>query len=280
VFLTVLGFGSGNLNDSMMEKITNKGNGNYFYIDRASEAKKVMAEQMTGTLVTVAKDVKIQVEFNPAKVASYRLIGYANRMLEREDFDDDTVDAGEIGAGHTVTALYEIVPVGVALDLTGGQDLEGLRYQRRLDEAADQDLEAKRQEQLAERGVEMVESNELLTVKLRYKQPDEDESALLQFPLVDPEDLAFGRRKLLNPSDDFHFASAVAAFGMRLRQSRYLDEDFGFDAIAEIAAAAIGKDRTGRRREFLDMIESAASLEPGAGDDVRRAVRERLEELR
>lgn len=274
VFLTVMGFGSGNLNDAMMEKITNKGNGNYFYIDRLAEGRKVLVEQMAGTLVTVAKDVKIQVDFNPAKVASYRLIGYANRMLNREDFDNDKVDAGEIGAGHTVTALYEVVPVGVAQELTGAQEVEGLKYQRRLDAAAEQDLEAKRQKELAERGVEMVESDELLTVKLRYKRPAEDESALLEFPFKDrgesDEDV----------SDDFRFASAVAAFGMRLRQSRYIDQQFSLEGIAEIAAGAKGEDPHGRRAEFVEIVKRAAAAEPGAKEDVRRAVQERLEELR
>jgi len=275
VFLTVLGFGSGNLNDAMMEKITNKGNGNYFYIDRLAEGRKVLVEQMAGTLVTVASDVKIQVDFNPAKVASYRLIGYANRMLNREDFDDDKVDAGEIGAGHTVTALYEVVPVGVAQELTGAQEVDGLKYQRRLDEAAKQDLQAKRQETLQDRGIELVESQELLTVKLRYKRPAEDESALLEFPLLDRDVDDDG-----NVSDDFRFASAVAAFGMRLRDSRYIDKNFSLEAIAEIADAAKGEDPGGRRAELVEMIIRAAAVEPGAGDDVRRSVQERLEKLR
>lgn len=275
VFLTVLGFGSGNLNDAMMEKITNKGNGNYFYIDRFEEGKKVLVEQMVGTLVTVAKDVKIQVDFNPAKVASYRLIGYANRMLNREDFDNDKVDAGEIGADHTVTALYEVVPVGVAQELTAAQQVEGLKYQRRLDAAAEQDLEAKRQQQLADRGVEMVDSDDLLTVKLRYKRPTQNESALLEFPLADR---AGGEDE--NVSDDFRFASAVAAFGMRLRESSYLDKQFSLEAIAELAAAAKGEDPSGRRAEFVEIVKRAAAVEPGAKEDVGRAVQERLEQLR
>ena len=282
VFLTVLGFGSGNLNDSMMEKITNKGNGNYFYIDGVPEAKKVLVEQMAGTLVTVAKDVKIQVDFNPGKVAAYRLIGYANRMLKREDFDNDKVDAGEIGAGHTVTALYEIVPVGVAMELTG-QDVEGLKYQKRLKAAAEQDLEAKRQKELADQGIEMSDSHEMLTVKLRYKQPTAKESALLEFPLVD-EDLIPGRKAALKAvSADFQFASAVAAFGMRVRNSQYISKDYSFAAIAELAAGVAEVDdenETKRRKEFVTMVEKAAGNEPSASDGVTRDVQERLKQLR
>ncbi len=232
-FLTVLGFGRGNLNDDMMEKISNIGNGNYYYIDTQREAEKVLVEQMGGTLMTIAKDVKIQIEFNPAQVAAYRLIGYENRMLAAEDFNDDTKDAGEIGAGHAVTALYEIIPEGedvaAALALPS---IDPLKYQRptELTEAAG--------------------GGEMLTLKLRYKEPDGDTSKLLEFPVAD-EDKPFGQA-----SGETKFAAAVASFGMLLRDSAYRG-DATYDAVLEIAGEGVGEDPQGRRTEFVDLVRLA-----------------------
>jgi Ca-activated chloride channel family protein len=233
VFLSVLGFGTGNLNDSTMEVLANKGNGNYAYIDSISEGRKVLVEQMGSTLFTIAKDVKIQVEFNPARVAGYRLIGYENRLLAKEDFNDDKKDAGEIGAGHTVTALYEIIPVGQAVP--GSPSVDPLKYQRPEQDSASA-------------------SNELLTVKLRYKAPDGDKSKLIEIPLKADEIPAFDAA-----SEDFRFASAVAAFGMKLRGS----PDAGkitWSEIQDIARGALGNDPGSYRAEFLTLIEKAKAL--------------------
>ncbi len=233
VFLSLLGFGRGNLNDSMMETISNKGNGNYAYIDRINEARKVLVEQMSGTLVAIAKDVKIQVEFNPAQVAAYRLIGYENRILAAEDFNDDKKDAGEIGAGHTVTALYEVVPAGQTVDVP---TVDPLRYQ----------VPARPRDEESARG-------ELLTLKLRYKAPDGDTSSLLEFPLVD-QGKPFGAA-----SPDFQFAAAVASFGMLLRDSQHKGLAT-YDAVLEIAESARGPDVHGYRTELLEMARRAQSL--------------------
>jgi len=189
VYLSVLGFGTGNIKDNNMERLADCGNGNYAYIDSLFEAKKVLVEEMGSTLVTVAEDVKLQVEFNPAKVNAYRLIGYENRMLEATDFNDDTKDAGEIGAGHTVVALYEIIP-------TGSQDEIVLKYQSANDDE----------------GREDILYNEYATVKIRYKEPGQDESQLKSY-VVDEEDFS------KNPSDDFVFASLAAEFAMILSDS-------------------------------------------------------------
>ena len=197
VFLTVLGFGEGNLQDATMERIADNGNGLYAYIDGLREARKVLVEQLTGSTITVAKDVKLQVEFNPATVANYRLIGYENRVMAAEDFRDDTKDAGEIGAGHSVTALYEIVPRGVA----PGRGAEPLKYQQQAEPPVLTDTDGE-------------PSDDLLTVKLRWKQPEGSVSSLKEFPLADRGG-AFE-----NASDDLRFASAVASFGMLLRDSK------------------------------------------------------------
>ena len=234
VFLSVLGFGTGNLNDSTMELLANKGNGNYAYIDSISEGRKVLVEQMGSTLFTIAKDVKIQVEFNPARVAGYRLIGYENRLLAKEDFNDDKKDAGEIGAGHTVTALYEIIPVGQAVP--GSPSVDPLKYQR------------------PEEGSASV-SNELLTVKLRYKAPDGDKSKLIEIPLKADEIPAFDAA-----SEDFRFASAVAAFGMKLRGSPDAGK-ISWSEIQDIARGALGNDPGSYRAEFLTLIEKAKAIE-------------------
>ena len=230
VFLSVLGFGRGNLNDAMMETISNKGNGNYAYIDGITEAQKVLVEQMGGTLVTIAKDVKIQVEFNPTQVEAYRLIGYENRILAAEDFNDDKKDAGEIGAGHTVTALYELVPAGGKVELP---DVDPLRYQTAPS--------ANQNEQV---------SDELLTLKLRYKQPDGDTSQLLEFPTTD------SGSPFAKATADFQFAAAVASFGMLLRGSAHQGIST-YDAVQEIAESAKGPDKHGYRAEFIEMVKRA-----------------------
>ncbi|MCG8450527.1 MAG: von Willebrand factor type A domain-containing protein [Pirellulales bacterium] len=233
VFLTVLGFGRGNLNDAMMEAISGKGNGNYHYIDNLTEARKVLVEEMAGTLVTIAKDVKIQIEFNPAQVAGYRLLGYENRMLRTEDFNDDRKDAGEIGAGHTVTALYEIVPAGKPVDTP---EVEPLKYQQT--------------EKPASGGAA---SDELLTLKVRYKQPDGDTSTKLEFPITDQGG------SFAEATGEFQFASAVASFGMLLRNSKY-QGNASYAAVLEIAEDGAKHDPHGYRAEFLQLVERARQL--------------------
>lgn len=231
-FLTVLGFGTGNLKDSKMEQIADHGNGSYAYIDSALEARKVLVGEMGGTLVTVAQDVKIQVEFNPARVAAYRLIGYENRLLANEDFDDDTKDAGEVGAGHSVTALYEIVPVGVESPVEL-RDPGELRYQQVPDTGPRAD------------------TDELLFVKLRYQEPGGSESRLLTHPV---------RQVVERPSEDFRFAAAVAAWGMLLRDSEHC-AGFGLGDVLTLAEGARGEDPDGYRAEFLELVAHARSLE-------------------
>ncbi|HLA85254.1 MAG TPA: YfbK domain-containing protein, partial [Thermoguttaceae bacterium] len=254
VFLSVLGFGRGNLNDSMMETIADKGNGNYAYLDTLGEARKVLVEQMGGTLVTIAKDVKIQIEFNPARVAAYRLIGYENRILAKEDFNDDKKDAGEVGAGHTVTALYEVVPVGVKVDTP---PVDPLKYQKPASSATlpvASPVEGR--EAITSSAADASPSDELLTVKLRYKEPDAEKSRRLEFPLVDRGE-SFARA-----DHDFQFAAAVAEFGMLLRGSKYKGTAT-YDAALETAAASKGPDPHGYRAEFLEMIRRAKAIAEG-----------------
>ena len=238
-FLTVLGVGTGNLQDAKMEKLADNGNGVYAYLDGLREARKVLVEQLTGSTITIAKDVKIQVEFNPARVASYRLIGYENRVMAAADFRDDRKDAGEIGAGHAVTALYEIVPAGAAAPAAGGP--EPLKYQSRPEAAA------------APAGPAAPVSGEMLTVKLRFKRPDGDTSTLLEAPLTDA-----GGGFAAAPAD-FRFAAAVAAFGMRLRGSSHAGTATLAD-VATIAGGALGPDAGGYRAEFLDLVRKAAAV--------------------
>src|SRR5215204_5313998 len=234
VFLSVLGFGTGNLNDSMMEKLADKGNGNYAYIDTEAEARKALGEQVAGTLATIAKDVKIQVEFNPRLVAGYRLIGYENRLLADKDFNDDTKDAGEIGAGHTVTALYEVVPAGQKLENPG---VDELKYSRPAEVA------------------QGANSSELLTVKLRYKEPEGDVSRPVNVGVPDRQ------ASYRNASDNFKFAAAVAEFGLLLRDSRYKGQS-SYASAAELARASAGADLSGRRAEFVGLVEAAGRLAP------------------
>ena len=233
VFLTVLGFGEGNLQDAKMERIADNGNGLYAYIDGLREARKVLVEQLTGSTITVAKDVKLQVEFNPATVANYRLIGYENRVMAAEDFRDDTKDAGEIGAGHSVTALYEIVPRGVA----PGRGAEPLKYQQQP-------------EPPVLKGADGEPSDDLLTVKLRWKQPEGSVSTLKEFSLADRGG-AFEEA-----SDDLRFASAVASFGMLLRGSKESGE-ITYKKVGQIAGEALGADPGSYRAEFTDLVRKA-----------------------
>ncbi|MBT3211509.1 MAG: VWA domain-containing protein [Planctomycetaceae bacterium] len=234
VFLTVLGFGEGNLQDAKMERVADNGNGLYAYIDGLREARKVLVEQLTGSTITVAKDVKLQVEFNPATVANYRLIGYENRVMAAEDFRDDTKDAGEIGAGHSVTALYEVVPRGVAL----GRGAEPLKYQQQP-------------EPPVLTGTDGEPSDDLLTVKLRWKQPDGSVSSLKEFPLADRGGV------FEEASENLRFASAVASFGMLLRGSK---ESGGmtYEKIGQIAGNSLGADPGGYRAEFTDLVRKAS----------------------
>ena len=233
VFLTVLGFGMGNYKDGTLVKLADKGNGNYGYVDNAVEAKKLLVDQLSGTLVTIAKDVKIQVEFNPAKVQSYRLIGYEKRLLAKEDFNNDKIDAGEIGAGHTVTALYEVVPVGMdSHEETPAVD--PLKYQ------------ARKESKLAKTD----NSPEMLTLKIRYKAPTADVSSKLEFPLVD------SGAGFAAASQDFKFSAAVASFGMMLRESPHKGA-VTFDSVLGWAEDGLGADAGGYRHEFMDLVKMA-----------------------
>jgi Ca-activated chloride channel family protein len=233
VFLTVLGYGMGNLKDDTLEMLASKGNGNYAYINDYSEARRVLVEQVSGTLATIAKDAKIQVEFNPARVSEYRLLGYENRMLAAKDFNDDTKDAGEIGAGHTVTALYQIVPKGVSI----GPGVDPLRY---------------RQEDKEEKVLPTPENaDELMFVKLRYKQPDGADSSLIEIPVS--SDTADAE----NVSSDFRFAAAVAGFGLLLRDSPHKGTAT-FDSIRELATSAVDSDHY--RETFLNLIVTAKTI--------------------
>ncbi|HEY3394301.1 MAG TPA: von Willebrand factor type A domain-containing protein, partial [Lacipirellulaceae bacterium] len=257
VFLSVLGFGRGNLNDAMMETISNRGNGNYHYVDNRTEARRVLVEEMTGTLVTIAKDVKIQVEFNPRQVAGYRLIGYENRMLRTEDFNDDTKDAGEIGAGHTVTALYEIVPAGKSVDVPPVDDL---KYQQpvgrtimSVEGGARADANGETDKIVRPTPEASDVRGELLTLKMRYKQPEGDTSRKLDWAVTD-DGKAFGQA-----STDFQFAAAVAGFGLLLRESQHKG-NLTYAAALELAQAGLGVDEQGYRAEFVEMIRRAKTL--------------------
>ncbi|HEU4694727.1 MAG TPA: VWA domain-containing protein [Vicinamibacterales bacterium] len=230
VFLSVLGVGTGNVKDSTMEKLADKGNGNYAYLDSLHEARRVLVAEAGATLVTVAKDVKIQVEFNPRAVGGYRLIGYENRALQHQDFNDDRKDAGEIGAGHSVTALYEIVPPGEPVD---GGTTAPLKYQDQPKPNA------------------ASTSNELMTVSLRYKQPDGDTSRLMSVAVRD------GGTEL---TGNLGFASAVAEFGMLLRKSEYKGQATWASA-QELARRFRGNDPDGYRAEFIRLVDLAASLD-------------------
>jgi Ca-activated chloride channel homolog len=244
VFLSVLGVGTDNLKDSTMQKLADKGNGNYAYLDSVDEARKVLVHQINGTLMTIAKDVKIQVEFNPARVASYRLIGYEKRLLRKEDFNNDKVDAGEIGAGHTVTALYEVVPAGsgVTDPAASVPPVDPLKYQSPA----------------ATTVMKTDGSAEMVTVKLRHKKPDGDVSELTEKSFTD------NGSKFENAAPDLKFAAAVAEFGMLLRDSQFKGKG-SFGAVLEWAQEGKGRDAAGYRAGFIELVRSAQSLKPREG---------------
>lgn len=233
VFLSILGYGMGNYKDSKMQTLAQAGNGNHAYIDNMQEANKVLVNEFGATMYTVAKDVKLQIEFNPSKVQAYRLIGYETRLLNKEDFNDDTKDAGEMGAGHTVTAFYEVVPVGVKSNMIGNVD--PLKYQSNdtKSNAANNN------------------STDLLTVKVRYKQPDGKTSKKMEIPLID--------KGANDVSNDFRFAASVAMFGQLLYGSQYKG-DASFDKVLALAKTGLGEDAQGYRREFVRLAETAKGL--------------------
>ena len=248
IFLTILGYGMGNYKDNKMQKLADKGNGNHAYIDNLNEARKVLVSEFGGTLFTIAKDVKLQVEFNPAKVQAYRLIGYENRMLNKEDFNNDKKDAGDLGSGHTVTALYEIIPVGVKSDFI--ENTDPLKYQS--------STEAKTSNNAA---------GELMTIKLRYKAPDSDRSRLMEHPVIDDH------ITLDNSSDNFRFAAAVAQFGMLLRQSEFMQQS-SYGNVLALANSAVADDKEGYRKEFIQLVQKANGIvkkqKPGEEESVGR----------
>ena len=230
--LSTLGFGTGNYNDHLAEQLANKGNGMHAYIDTLNEANKVLVKQLSSTLLTIAKDVKIQLEFNPAVVSEYRLVGYENRLLRREDFNNDKIDAGEIGAGHTVTALYEITLAG-----SGGERIEPLRYG-------------------GNRSTKRKHGNELALLRLRYKQPGSDTSQLIEVPVYRKAI----KTRLDQTTDRYRFAAAVAGFGQQLRGGEYL-EDFDYDAVLQLARSSRGSDPNGYRGEFIQLVQLAQSVD-------------------
>jgi len=233
VFLTALGYGMGNYKDSKMQVLADKGNGNHAYIDNFMEAKKVLVTEFGGTLFTIAKDVKLQVEFNPANVQSYRLIGYEKRLLNKEDFNNDKKDAGELGSGHTVTALYEIIPAGAENEFN--ENVDPLKYQQK------------------EKKTSSIAGNELMTIKFRYKQPDGNTSKLLEHA-VKTTDVAIS-----NTSTNFRFAAAVAEFGMLLRNSEFKEQS-SYGNAWKLAKNAMGDDTEGYRAEFLKLLKNAQSI--------------------
>ncbi|MFT6319972.1 MAG: Ca-activated chloride channel family protein [Granulosicoccus sp.] len=230
VSLSILGFGMGNYKDGRMEQLADNGNGNYAYIDNFEEAKKVFVQEMGGTLHTIAKDVKLQIEFNPAHVKEYRLVGYENRKLKNEDFNNDKKDAGDLGAGHTVTAIYEIIPTGA--ETTSANKVDALKYQNRS---------VKRWAKV---------DPDWMTIKLRYKKPNEDVSKLLEVTAKD------NGISLQATSNNFRYSAAVASFAMTLRDSKFKG-NATYDNISEMAQGALGKDEHGYRKEFLDLIQKA-----------------------
>lgn len=234
IYLSVLGYGMGNYKDDKMQTLAQAGNGNHAYIDNLQEANRVLVNEFGSTMYAVAKDVKLQIEFNPAKVQAYRLIGYETRLLNNEDFNDDTVDAGEMGAGHTVTAFYEIVPVGVESNVYSSGDIDSLKYQKPKDSEVD-----------------MINSPDMLLVKLRYKPIDSDISNKVEQSVVDEGSY--------NVSQDFRFASSVAMMGILLRDSKY-KADASYDKLIEQANQGLNNDALGYRREFIRIAQTAKGL--------------------
>lgn len=239
IALSTLGFGSGNINDHLLEQLADEGNGNYAYIDKLSEAQKVLSDELSATLLTIAKDVKIQIEFNPATVSEYRLIGYENRALSEQDFNNDQVDAGEIGAGHRVTALYEISLVG-----GNGDRLPARRYPSNTITGS------------AKRAISAPFGQELAHLRIRYKLPHESASRLIESPVMNSGINARG-------GDNFNFAAAVAAFAQKLRGGKYLN-GYSYSDIAQLAAGARGKDEQGYRSEFMQLVNLAGTLDQNA----------------
>ncbi len=233
VFLTVLGYGMGNYKDDRMQVLAEKGNGNYAYIDNLQEANKVLVNEFGGTLFTVAKDVKLQIEFNPVKVQAYRLIGYESRLLNSEDFNNDAKDAGEMGAGHTVTAFYEIIPAGIESSFT--TTIDPLKYQQPAQQES----------------IRLTGSPELMTIKLRYKDPDGEVSRKIELPVID--------NKTTSVSSDFRFAAAVALYGQLLRNSEFT-RGSNYNEVLELARKSTGADPYGYRREFIRMVEAVNNL--------------------
>ncbi|PIR37219.1 MAG: hypothetical protein COV35_10695 [Alphaproteobacteria bacterium CG11_big_fil_rev_8_21_14_0_20_39_49] len=239
VFLSILGFGQGNYNDALMQTLAQNGNGNAAYIDNLNEAQKVLVEEASSTLFPIAKDVKIQIEFNPSLVSEYRLIGYETRILQREDFNNDKVDAGDIGSGHTVTAIYEITPKG-----SKAQMIDDLRYQKpaKVEASADSDISEDN-------------ANEYAFLKMRYKLPNQDSSTLVQIPVT--KDMEF--QSIDNTSTEVRFATAVAAFGQKIRNETFIGS-LTYDDIINLATGSTGEDKFGRRSEFINLVRLAKSL--------------------
>ncbi|MCP3673341.1 MAG: DUF3520 domain-containing protein, partial [Gammaproteobacteria bacterium] len=242
IALSTLGFGSGNYNDHLMEQLADHGNGQYNYIDTLLEARKVLVDEMNSSLLTVAGDVKIQLEFNPQVVSEYRLIGYENRVLAREDFNNDKVDAGEIGAGHTVTALYE-----VRFTDSHSLSVDPLRYSTQDNSTAN------------------TNSNELGFLKLRYKNPDESKSKLIKSVLDKKQLLS----KIEHPTDSIKFAASVAGFAQQLKGGKYLN-DFGYKQITQLAQSSKGKDLRGLRGEFIQLVSLAEMLSQSSASTTMR----------
>lgn len=233
IYLTITGFGMGNYKDGRMEQISNAGNGNYYYIDNINEARKVFVNEMQATLFTIAKDVKIQVEFNPEKVQAYRLIGYENRMLNAEDFNNDKKDAGELGTGHTVTALYELIPQGIESEFT--KHIDPLKYQNQTTS-------------------HHVKSSDLLTVKFRYKEPNSSISKLITNTLAD------NTKDINKSSDNFRFSASIAVFGMLIRESKFKQAST-YQGALNLALGAKGNDKEGYRQEFISLIQNVKLME-------------------
>lgn len=232
IYLTICGFGMGNYKDGRMEQISKAGNGNYFYVDNIKEAQKIFGREMRANMFTIAKDVKIQVEFNPLKVKGYRLIGYENRLMAKEDFDDDLKDAGELGAGHTVTALYEIIPAESKHETKTSGNLKYQETKIKPDAAS---------------------NNEIMTLKMRYKPIKDDKSRLIEKPVTE------ANTEFAKTSDNFRFASSVAGFGMLLRESKFRNDLTAKDVI-KVAKGSKGKDDEGYRAEFIDLVEKFSLL--------------------
>lgn len=233
IYLSVFGFGGGNYNDALMQRLAQNGNGVAVYIDTLNEARRVLRDEFASNLFTIANDVKIQVEFNPARVAEYRLIGYETRMLRREDFNNDAVDAGDIGSGHSVTAIYEITPVG------GPTFSEPLRYQQ-------------------QRAAPASTANELAFLRIRYKLPGEDDSRLIERPITNADAVS----TLARAPESTRWAAAVAAYGQLLRGDPYMAREFGWDEVINLAQGARGSDEFGWRAEFIQLVRAAAAAPP------------------